>query len=69
MVRYLYRVKLVQEWGSGNYLKVRLYFNDYSSVDNYLSLNGYEKNLSDGNKEYWVKDYGYLAYVYKEGIR
>ncbi len=72
-MKYIYHVKIMEDWDRGVDLKGELFFSDYQKLFNYLRLNLYErkdgKELIDvGDSELWEKDYGYQVRVYKRSV-
>jgi hypothetical protein len=72
-MKYIYQVKIMEDWDRGVDLKGELFFSDYQKLFNYLRLNLYErkdgKELIDvGDSELWEKDWGYQVRVYKRGV-
>jgi hypothetical protein len=72
-MKYIYQVKIGEDWDRGFDLKGELFYSDYQKLVNYLRLNLYErqdgKELIDvGDSELWQKDYGYQVRVYKRGV-
>ena len=72
-MKYIYQVKIMEDWDRGVDLKGELFYSDYQKLFNYLRLNLYErkdgKELIDvGDSELWEKDYGYQVRVYKRSV-
>lgn len=72
-MKYIYHVKIMEDWDRGVDLKGELFYSDYQKLFNYLRLNLYErkdgKELIDvGDSELWEKDYGYQVRVYKRSV-
>ncbi len=72
-MKYIYHVKIMEDWDRGVNLKGELFYSDYQKLFNYLRLNLYErkdgKELIDvGDSELWEKDYGYQVRVYKRSV-
>lgn len=72
-MKYIYQVKIMEDWDRGVDLKGELFFSDYQKLFNYLRLNLYErkdgKELIDvGDSEMWEKDWGYQVRVYKRSV-
>ena len=72
-MKYIYQVKIGEDWDRGFDIKGELFYWDYQKLVNYLRLNLYErqdgKELIDvGDSELWQKDYGYEVRVYKRSI-
>ena len=72
-MKYIYQVKIMEDWDRGVDLKGELFYSDYQKLFNYLRLNLYErqdgKELIDvGDSELWQKDYGYEVRVYKRSV-
>ena len=72
-MKYIYHVKIMEDWDRGVDLKGELFYSDYQKLFNYLRLNLYErkdgKELIDvGDSELWEKDYGYQMRVYKRSV-
>ncbi len=72
-MKYIYHVKIMEDWDRGVDLKGELFFSDYQKLFNYLRLNLYErkdgKELIDvGDSEIWEKDWGYQVRVYKRSV-
>ena len=72
-MKYIYQVKIVEDWDRGVDLKGELFYSDYQKLFNYLRLNFYErksgKELIDvGDSEIWEKDWGYQVRVYKRSV-
>lgn len=72
-MKYIYQVKIMEDWDRGVDLKGELFYSDYQKLFNYLRLNLYErksgKELIDvGDSEIWEKDYGYQVRVYKRSV-
>jgi hypothetical protein len=72
-MKYIYQVKIMENWDRGVDIKGELFYSDYQKLFKYLRLNLYErksgKELMDvGDSELWEKDYGYQVKVYKRSV-
>jgi len=72
-MKYIYQVKIMEDWDRGVDIKGELFYSDYQNLFKYLRLNLYErksgKELMDvGDSELWEKDYGYQVRVYKRSV-
>jgi len=72
-MKYIYQVKIGEDWDRGFDIKGELFYWDYQKLVNYLRLNLYErqdgKELIDvGDSELWERDYRYEVRVYKRSV-
>ena len=66
----IFQIKLSEEWGKGTDNKGELFFEEYDKAIDYLTSQGYEyKDYPTPTEyEYWQKDYGNQAYLYRQQL-
>jgi len=66
----IFQIKLSEEWGKGTDNKGELFFEDYDKAIEYLTSNGYEykEHITPTDYEYWEKDYGNQAKLYRQQL-
>ena len=66
----IFQIKFSEDWGKGTDNKGELFFEDYDKAIDYLTSNGYEyKDYPiPTDYEYWEKDYGNHARLYRQQL-
>ena len=66
----IFQIKFSEDWGKGTDNKGELFFEDYEKAIEYLTSNGYEyKDYPiPTDYEYWEKDYGNHARLYRQQL-